>query len=153
MKILIYPLFAFIIFLSGCTTEASLKEDSILVTESKFNKISSVDYDLSLLSTTYAYAQVTSMYKNPEKYLNKTIKIVGDYDFLVVGVNDTQYHFIFIGEGDRCCQTYLEFRVKDVIDEYPSANQRIELQGTFKKAVVFGSKDSYYLLVDEIVII
>ena len=133
---------------AGCSNEASSAPVGI-ATEAE-----GIDVDLTMLSSTIAYAKVNSIMEKPDEYLGQTIKIRGPFDAFYYERTGVYYSYVLIEDIAACCMQRMEFIVNGqhtYPDDFPEKETMIELVG------VFGSYDElsntyYYLAVDEIVI-
>jgi hypothetical protein len=115
---------------------------------------STIDVDLTTLSSTMVYAEVYNMMTVPNEYMGKTIKMGGQYYANYYEETGLYYHCVIIADATACCQQGLEFKWNGdhtYPDDYPADNSEIEVVG------VFGSYDElgqtyYYLAVDNITI-
>lgn len=113
----------------------------------------SIDIDLTVLSSTMIYSEVYNMMSNPDEYLGKTIKIIGQYNASQLDGTEKYYHFVVISDATACCQNGIEFIWDDnshvYPDEYPENNAVIEIVGVFSSYEESGST-YYYLKTDGI---
>ena len=111
-----------------------------------------VDVDLSVMSSTMVYAEVSNIMAYPEDYLGKVIKAKGYYFVSDVDASGMYYHFVVIEDALACCIQGLEFKLGDDYmypDDYPSTETDIEVMGEFKVYQLDGY-DCYYLDSDDI---
>jgi len=87
------------------------------------------DIDLTVLSATVAYAEVTAMFMRPEEYVGKTVKISGDYTSIYYDLTDSYYHYVAIEDAAACCSQGMEFVLGS--GDYPQDGTRIEILGVF----------------------
>jgi len=112
----------------------------------------SVDVDLSKLSGTLAYSQVTNMMYNPDEYIGKTVKATGLYYASYSEETDLYYHLVVVGDETSCCQQGLEFVLKgehNYPDDYPKERTKIEVTGVFGSYEELGGT-YYFLTADDI---
>ena len=62
-----------------------------------------VDVDLTVLSTTMAYAEINNILTNPDGYMGKTVKMKGRYYSSFYDVTGMTYHFVVIEDATSCC--------------------------------------------------
>lgn len=109
--------------------------------------------DLTKLSDSMVYAQLYVILTKPEEHLGKTIKIKGEYYEVFNEVTNANNFYVITTDEAQCCQTGLEFVIKNESIEYPKdypkANSTIEITGIFTKGYDNGS-EYYYLLTDKI---
>ena len=133
---------------SGCAdTKAPQSEEE--------NESSSVDIDLTVLSSTVLSAEIMNIIVNAEDHLGKTIRVKGTYFYLFFEQTGKYYHYVITKEGDECCQEGLEFILSgDPVfpDDFPTMKTPIEVEGVFS---LYNEQDRryYYLAVDDIFLI
>lgn len=106
--------------MTGCGSETSASD--------------SVDVDLSTLSTTMMYSEVSNMYSTPDDYIGKTVKMSGKFSVYDEG-NGEYFTAVTIQDNTQCCSQGLEFRLKGDAkypDDYPEADSEITVVGTFE---------------------
>lgn len=87
-----------------------------------------IDVDLTRLSSTMVYSEVSNMCQAPDKYLGKTVKMIGR--FAVYPGNDRDYYACVIADATACCSQGIEFVLKD--GNYPEADEIITVTGRFE---------------------
>ena len=111
-----------------------------------------IDYDISTLSTTMAYSQVSEMINNSSKYLGKKVKIKGA--FLVEETEQRNYYACHIKDATACCSVGFEFVLKDTSKsyptDYPSVNDEITVEGIFHSYKE--GENTYYELRDAVLL-
>ena len=106
--------------MTGCGSETSASD--------------SVDVDLSTLSTTMMYSEVSNMYSTTDDYIGKTVKMSGQFTVYDDG-NGGYFTAVTIQDNTQCCSQGLEFRLKGDAkypDDYPEADSEITVVGTFE---------------------
>lgn len=92
-----------------------------------------VDVDLTQLSSTMVYAEVSNMLSAPEAYVGKVVKMQGAFS---VYVGQTQVYFAcVIADATACCSQGIEFVLAgdhDYPDDYPQLGSNITVTGTFQ---------------------
>ncbi len=83
-----------------------------------------VDYDLTVMSSTMVFAQVADLVYNYTNYDKKTFKING-----ILEMNGEAY-YIFINDAEGCCSQGLEVRLNEDI-AIPEIFSDIEIKSTF----------------------
>jgi hypothetical protein len=111
-----------------------------------------IDVDLTVLSSTMIYAEVSNIMSMPEAYIGKTIKVNGLYSPTYYDETGLYYHYVIIADVAACCQQGIEFIWNgDHVypDDYPDEFTSIEIVGLFGS---YQELDStyYYLAVDDI---
>ena len=92
-----------------------------------------VDVDLTAMSDTMAFAQASGIYKAPNTWRGKTIKVRGSYKVDYYDEGGKYYHFVLI-TGDACCQQGFEFIRNGAYTyptDYPKEGAQIEIVGVF----------------------
>lgn len=114
-------------------------------------KDSSVDVDLTQMSSIMIYSEVYNMMIKPEDYIGKTIKISGPYYASYGEDTGKYYHYVIISDATACCSSGLEFIWDDnshkYPEEYPEDDTEIELVGRFNSYEELG-QTYYYLATD-----
>jgi len=95
-----------------------------------------VDVDLTQMGSNMVYAEVYNMMATPEMYMDKTIKVRGDFISSYYDVTDDYYFFVLVKDAMACCAQGIEFIWDEgshvYPDEYPDENAIIEITGVFK---------------------
>ena len=95
---------------------------------------SSVDVDLTVLSSTMVYSEVYNMMLSPEDYIGKTVKMEGIYSVFYDEVSDKYYFACIIMDATACCSQGIEFELRDDYkypDDYPEEGSYICVEGVF----------------------
>lgn len=87
--------------------------------------------DLTEMSATMVYSEVSQMMSVPEDYEGKTIKMAGVTALYKSEDNSQVYYACIIKDATACCSQGLEFLLKDGF-EYPEKDTEITLEGTFE---------------------
>jgi hypothetical protein len=93
-----------------------------------------VDVDLTDLSSTMVFAEVSNIMYFPEEYIGKTVKINGLYNSWYFEPTDTYYSHVIIEDALACCSSGLEFTLGENYafpEDYPQNDTRIEITGVF----------------------
>ena len=93
-----------------------------------------VDVDLTVLSSTIIYSQVTNMIKSPDEYIGKTVKVYGIYSFYYYEPTDTDYYTVMVQDATLCCTQPMEFVLTDDYkypDDYPQEGEYVTVTGVF----------------------
>lgn len=134
-------------------SETDVEEVETNETDETTEDNNSIDIDLAVLSSTMVYSEVYNMMSNPDEYLGKTIKIIGQYNAIQLDGTEKYYHFVVISDATACCQNGIEFIWDDnshvYPDEYPENNAVIEIVGVLSSYEESGST-YYYLKTDGI---
>jgi len=111
-----------------------------------------VDLDISKLNSMLVYSQVVSILDAPDQYLDKTIKLKGQYYALYYEPLQQYCHYVVVGDASMCCQAGIEFIWSGDHthpDDYPADKKIIEIVGLFSSYEELD--ETYYaLLVDDI---
>jgi len=110
-----------------------------------------VDVDLSILSKTMVYGEVFQMVTEPEKYVGKTIKMRGLFNYFYDVVTEDNYYYCLIQDATACCGQGIEFRLggKHAFpDDYPQENEEFTVVGTF--ASYQEGEETYYYVRDAV---
>jgi len=95
----------------------------------------SVDVDLTSLSATMVYSEVYNMLLEPEKYVDKKIRMEGICAAYHSSLNNRDYYSCIIEDATACCSQGIEFILDDGYtfpDDYPADGKEIELKGVFE---------------------
>lgn len=91
-----------------------------------------VDIDISRMSDTMAYSEVSNMTASPEDYIGKTVRMRGKFTIYRGGA-DTVYYACRFDDATSCCSQSLEFLLLSASD-YPDDGARetkITVRGVF----------------------
>ena len=114
-----------------------------------------IDYDLTKLNSTMAYAQISNILASPDGYFGKIIKVSGLYCSTFFDQTDMRYHLVGVGDETSCCQQWLEFvwsGKHNYPEDYPDEMAKIEVVGEFGAYEELGNQ-YYNLTVDDITIV
>ncbi len=130
--------------LSACgqSTKADEKE-----TPDSINK---PDIDLTILSSTMVYSEVSNIMQQPDRYIGKSIKISGIYLPMTGSDGTTQYPACLIQDATACCQQGIEFKTKD--GNYPKEGTMMIAQGEFSPYTDAVDGQTYYHLEDTVIV-
>ncbi len=93
-----------------------------------------IDVDLSQLSGTMVYSEVFNMMTNPDDYVGKTIRMVGDFNVYEDETHNRNYYTCRVADATACCVEGIEFLWKGdhtYPEDYPEPGDIIWVQGTF----------------------
>lgn len=111
------------------------------------NNLSTVDYDLTEMSSDMVYATVYQMMMEPEKYEGKTFRMEGIYYMVYSEDTKKYYHYCIIQDATACCAQGMEFVWDDgshvYPDEYPEENADVIVEGTFETYTESGDSNLY----------
>ena len=94
----------------------------------------SVDVDMTELSTTMIYSEVSNMVGAPDDYRGKTVKMTGTFTVYQDESTGKNYYGCIVMDSTACCSQGLEFVLKDegtYPDDYPAEGEEITVTGTF----------------------
>lgn len=114
-------LIALLAALAGCGADAAKTENA-------------VDVDLTALSSTMLYSEVSNMTQSPEGYMGKTVKIRGKYNYYHDAASGNDYFNCLVSDATACCSAGLEFVLTDAYsfpDDYPEQDAEICVMGVF----------------------
>ena len=93
-----------------------------------------IDVDLTLLSSTMVYAEVSNMMANPDNYLGKIVKMSGKFATYKDEASGKMYYACLIQDALACCAQGIEFvRRGDYSfpEDYPELDEVISVVGVF----------------------
>lgn len=93
-----------------------------------------IDWDLSRLSGTVAYAQMYNILVSPEEYVGKAVKLRGVYNELDNPIGDgSKFHFVLVYDNAACCELAIEILTTTRANRlsYPPPGSLIEVTGIF----------------------
>lgn len=90
-----------------------------------------IQWDLSRLSATMAYAQLYTMLTEPEQFVGQSVKIRGQYSPTINDSGVTQYHGVVVYDSAACCELGIEFLPTGSQQLYPAPGSLIEMTGLF----------------------
>lgn len=96
---------------------------------------SSVDVDLTILSSTMVYAEVFNMITESESYTGKTVRVHGKFAAYTDPEKSQYYPAVIIEDATACCAQGMEFILKGAPsypDGYPEIDDDIVVVGTFE---------------------
>ncbi len=95
-----------------------------------------VDYDLTQMSSDMVYATVYQLMVKPDEYVGKTFRIDGNFYATYYEPTQKYYFYCVIQDATACCAQGLEFVWDDGThvypDEYPEDNAEVIIEGTFE---------------------
>lgn len=114
--------------------------ESITSAAQNTNTETGIDVDLTTLSSTMVYAELSNMLMAPDDYIGKTVKMRGQFDFYQVVDQNGQpipnqiYFACIIQDATACCAQGLEFVLAgehSFPDDYPEQGAEITVIGIF----------------------
>lgn len=129
--------------LSGCGSEnvapkipevtpKGIKLETQMFGEEGRNAIAevAVDLDITAMSETVAYGQISYMMYEFEEYLGQTIKMEGIYQNFHVEDTGESYHYLMMMDETNCCQAALDIRLPPGTP-YPEVGAKLLVMGDF----------------------
>lgn len=100
---------------------------------SKGESVDSIDVDLTQLSSTMVYSEVSNMSSEPDSYEGKIVKMTGSFTAWHDDTKDKTYYTCLVSDATSCCAQGLEFVLKEPREEtdYPKEGEMITVVGTF----------------------
>ena len=92
-----------------------------------------VDVDLTTLSSTMVYSEVSNMMTVPDDYMGKIVKMNGTFAVYHDETTGKDYFACIIKDATACCSQGLEFTLdgKKYPDDYPELGSDITVVGKF----------------------
>lgn len=113
-----------------------------------------VDYDLTAMSSDMVYATVYQMMILPEDYEGKTFRMKGSFYATYYEPTQSYYYYCIIQDATACCAQGLEFVWGDgshkYPDEYPEEYTDVVVEGTFETYREEGDENLYCRLTDAV---
>lgn len=128
-----------LVFLSACSKKNDdSKKIPVAAPSTSKNlpdiNIDKIDYDLTQMSSTMIYAQVFNMLIEPEYFLDKVIKVNGNFQVFQNDETGELFFAILIPDATQCCQQGIEFIWQGnhkFPDDYPEIGQDITITGVY----------------------
>lgn len=144
---MISVLAAAIICLCSCSNTSDNKEKGtsgepattapfggIVPKDEKFAGKNGFDVDLTAMSSSMVYAQVSDMITNPDSYKGKSVRAKGPFSYLKDNQTGNEYFAVIISDATACCSQGIEFVLegnKQYPKDYPAVDTEITVTGTF----------------------
>ena len=90
-----------------------------------------VTVDLTRMSATMVYSEVSQMMTKPQSYIGNTIIMNGTFSLYYNDDKTKSYAACIVKDATACCSQGLEFLLKDGI-EYPKLDDQITVKGVFE---------------------
>jgi len=90
---------------------------------------SEADIDLTAMSSTMVYSEVSQMTTDPTSYMEKKIKMNGKLSVYHDDSTNKTYYACIIADATACCSQGIEFELAE--GEYPAEGTEITVLGTF----------------------
>ena len=117
-----------------CALLALLLAAALVACDGGTSADSGIDVDLTKLSSTMVYAEVSNMMTKPEDYLGKTVKMTGSFSIYHDEYTDKYYFACLIADATACCSQGIEFVLEGehtYPDDYPAIGTDVTVQGIF----------------------
>ena len=91
------------------------------------------DIDLTTMSSTMVYSQVSNMVNKPSDYKGKVVKAKGTCGIYTDSRTGKKYYSVVIQDATACCSQGLEFVLDDSVytdEDYPAQDEIIIVKGT-----------------------
>ena len=113
-------------------------------------KSSDVDIDLTQMSSTMVYSEVSNMMMDGSLYEGKTIRMTGRFSLYTNSDRTKYYPVVLVEDAMACCQQGIEFLLEDkeYPEGYPEMDDSITIVGTFQTYEEDGM--IYFHLIDSI---
>ena len=136
--IIIITLLAFVSICIGVTLH--------IVAHNKAKTDGHVDIDLSTMSATAIYSEVSNMMTDPKKYVGKTIKVKGYYTVSIDPGTGERYTYCLIPDATECCQQGLLFKLKKgEASKLPAEDKKFVISGKFTLKTLPEDKNATYV--------
>lgn len=113
-------------------------EESVVENEASESSEDGIDVDLTTLSSTMVYAEVYNMYKNPDEYIGKIVKMEGAFSVYEVVMSGSIYFSVIIEDALGCCSQGIEFELNGDYT-YPGDYPEVGID-----VIVVGEFETYY---------
>ncbi|MBQ9347867.1 MAG: hypothetical protein IJT94_11125 [Oscillibacter sp.] len=90
-----------------------------------------IDVDLTRMSSTMVYGQVSDIMYMPDNYVGKTIRMRGQSYSSYFDETDTTYYYILIADATECCAQGIEYTLTDGT-VYPADETEATVTGVFE---------------------
>lgn len=130
MKKILIAIFAFtLFFISSCS-----KNKTVITEDTQTESISKIDYDLSNMGYNMISSITFEMLVEPEKYIDKTVKICGK--FYTTVEEDVRYYSVIIWDATLCCPAGMDFippQTMQFPDDFPPEETKITVTGILRE--------------------
>lgn len=128
-------LFAFLIFISLSVLFSCSKKADLNTGKTKSSSdAGDVDLDLTQMSSTMIYSTVFDMLIMPDEYVDKKIKVKGNFEVFENADSNERYFAVLIPDATACCQQGIEFvwlGEHSYPQDFPEVGQEITVSGTY----------------------
>ena len=112
-----------------------------------------IDIDLTKMNANMVYSQVYDMVSNPNKYIDKVVKMRGPFSAFYSSETNLYYPAVLIKDATACCSQGMEFVLNgnpSYPSGYPKKDSEITVVGKFD--VYYEGSDRYCHLVKAIIV-
>lgn len=124
-----------LISLAGCSKPELKSQDSTGSSNSaNASNNDDVDIDLTKMSSTMVYSELTNMTSTPNNYIGKTVRATGPFSFFHDETTNEDYFAVIITDATSCCTQGIEFVLKgnhSYPEDYPEVNEEVTVTGIF----------------------
>ena len=108
------------------TEEASPPLEPVVLSETE-----GVDIDLTLLSRTMVFAQVSGLVYEPDEHIGQIVRMRGESVSEYYDKTDTTYHYVIVADAAACCAQGIEYLLTDD-GVYPPDGEEVTVTGEFE---------------------
>ena len=108
-----------ILLLTGCRNDLSTGNENVEAESVNPEDQTTVDYDLTQMSSDMVYATVYQLMVKPDEYVGKTFRIDGNFYATYYEPTQKYYFYCVIQDATACCAQGLEFLWDDGTHVYP----------------------------------
>lgn len=115
------------------------------------NLINNIDYDFTKMNYNMISAITFEMLVEPESYINKTVKISGNFASSIH--EGKRSYAVILWDVTGCCPTGLNFEIPETMkfpEDFPEIDDEITVTGTMRILNLDG-EDALYFVAEEIV--
>ena len=137
-KIICVILAGLMLLMCGCarTVKNDTEEPSVAkVKQTAKAADGKIDIDLTKMSSTMVYSEVSNIVTAPEKYVGKVIKMSGPFQISEDDAGEKIYFNCIISDATACCQSGLEFATTEDFkypEDFPEVGETVTVVGTFE---------------------
>ncbi len=122
--------------LMGCGGSSNTEKGSDSNSGGKNKTVATtVDVDLTILSSTMVYSEVSNMLSTPDEYVGKYVRMAGQFVAYSNQDQSMYYPAVIIADATACCSQGLEFVLKGepkYPEGYPKEQDEISVVGRFE---------------------
>ncbi len=108
-----------------------------------------VDIDLTAMSSTMVFSEVSAMLAEPDSFLGKTVRMAGQFAIYEDPSTGNIYFACIVQDATACCSNGIEFILEgepEYPQGYPELGSEITVTGTFDK---YEENGYYYITLRE----